>query len=318
RQATMYAFLSAGWVLPSLIAPALAGSVTEHFGWRWVFLGIVPFGFAVGALAVQPMRRYGPVGDGRTVASRIPAALGAALGIGLLVTGLELANLVVAAITASIGLCLALPSLRRLFPEGVGRARRGLPAVIACRMLATATFLGVDSFVPLAADRIHGAAPRVQGFVIIGAALTWTVGQWLTARRPPHNPGMPVRWGFVFLMLGTVLVAPVLDRGWPLWATFLAWCVGGFGMGILFNPSTVAAMSYAEQGHEGLVSGQLSLADAVGFSMMGGVGGAMVAFADRTSLTLRGALASNFSIAILLACVGIVASRGVRRASRTV
>jgi nitrate/nitrite transporter NarK len=314
RQATMYALLSAGWVLPSLIAPAIAGTITEQLGWRWVFLVIIPFAVMVGALAVRPMTAFGRIAVVDGVPSRIPAALGAAAGVGALVTGLQLANPFAAAGATIGGGWVAIRYLRKLFPPGVGRARRGFPAVVTCRILATATFLGVDSFVPLAADRIHGASPRVQGFVIIGAALTWTTGQWIMARRPNTSPSRAVFAGFALLLTGIVLVSPVLHDGWPLWATFLSWGVGGLGMGFLFNPTTVSAMSYAQPGREGLVGGQISLADAVGFSLMGGVGGAMVAIAERTSLSLSGALATNFSIAAVLACVGMVASRAVRRA----
>jgi hypothetical protein len=82
-------------------------------------------------------------------------------------------------------------------------------------------------------------------------------------------------------------------------------------MGLLFNPTTVAAMSYADEGAEGLVSSQVNLADAIGFSTMGGIGGAMVALSDRTSLTLPGALAINFAIAIGLGCCGVVCARRI-------
>jgi mevalonate kinase len=61
-------------------------------------------------------------------------------------------------------------------------------------------------------------------------------------------------------------------------------------MGIVYNPTTVAAMSYAEEGREGLVSGQTQLIDALGFSVMGGIGGALVAVADRSGFALRDAL----------------------------
>jgi MFS family permease len=166
----------------------------------------------------------------------------------------------------------------------------------------------------LAADRIHGASARVQGFVIIGSACTWTLGSWISARSSQVTPQRNVRMGFALLLAGIVLVSPVLHDGWPLWATFISWSVGGLGMGFLFNPTTVSAMTYAEPGHEGLVGGQVSLADAVGFSLMGGLGGAMVALADRTSLQLTTALAANFTLAAVLACVGMFASRGVRRA----
>ncbi len=315
RQSAMYAFLSAGWVLPSLFAPAISGWITEAFGWRWVFWGIIPLAIAVGLLSVRPMRQYGPVERDDAPASRVPLAVIAAAGIGALVVGLQFANLWAAVTTSLIGSGAAAVALRRLLPAGFGRARTGLPALIAVRMCATAAFLGVDSFVPLAADRIHGASPLVQGFVIIGAALTWTVGQWYRVRRPGHSPAAAIRSGFVVMLLGIALVVPVLSVNWPLAATFAAWAVGGLGMGLLFNPSTTASMSYATEGNEGLVSSQVTLADSVGFSLMGGIGGATVAIADRTSWPLSGALGLNFALAACLALVGIAASRHVRAAT---
>ena len=315
RQPTMYAMLSAGWVLPSLVAPAFAGVVTEQFGWEWVFLSIIPFAIAVGAIASRPMRAYGPTGDGDSSPRRLAYAFGAAGGVGALVIGLQSDQLVAAVIASVGGVALAVPMIRRLLPPGVFRARDGLAAVLACRVLATATFLGVDSFVPLAADRIHGATAVAQGFVIVGAAIAWTGGQAIMSRRTHIPPRTPVRLGFVLLIIGTLLVVPVLWDGWPLWVTFLSWPVGGLGMGILFNPTTLAAMSFAEPGREGTVSGQTHFADALGFSLMGGIGGASVAVADRTSLGLQTSIGINFSLAVGCAVLGLLASRGVRRAT---
>ncbi|MBX9367117.1 MFS transporter, partial [Streptomyces sp. WAC04114] len=39
RPAIMAAF-AASWVLPSIVGPLAAGTVTEQLGWRWVFVGI--------------------------------------------------------------------------------------------------------------------------------------------------------------------------------------------------------------------------------------------------------------------------------------
>jgi hypothetical protein len=152
----------------------------------------------------------------------------------------------------------------------------------------------------------------VQGFVIIGAAVSWSVGQWIRARRPPTNPARAVTTGFLMLLLGIALAVPVLWSGWSMLATFIGWSVGGLGMGLLYNPTTVAAMTYATDGREGEVSSQIALADAVGFSLMGGIGGATVAFSDRTSWSLTGALATNFALAAALALLGAFAARRVR------
>ncbi|MGH3991945.1 MAG: MFS transporter, partial [Pseudonocardiaceae bacterium] len=35
--------VSAAWVVPALVGPTIAGLVTEHASWRWVFLGLAPF-----------------------------------------------------------------------------------------------------------------------------------------------------------------------------------------------------------------------------------------------------------------------------------
>jgi hypothetical protein len=120
-----------------------------------------------------------------------------------------------------------------------------------------------------------------------------------------------MRLGFAVMVLGLVTSLPVLWPWWPLPAVFVAWSVGGLGMGLLYNPATVSAMSYAVDGSEGEVSSQVTLADAVGFSLMGGIGGATVAIADRTSWSLTGALGANFALAIGFAAVGVFASRRV-------
>ena len=313
RQAKMYAVLSAGWVLPSLFAPAIAGWVVTAFGWRWVFLGIVPFAIGVALLAVRPMRTYGAVAFTQAQ-SRIPHAVAAACGVGALATGLQMANPIGALLLTLTGGCVAWWALRKLLPVGTYTARTGLAAIIAVRFLATATFLGADSFIPLAADRIHRVSPLSQGFVIIGAAIAWTGGQWVRAHRPPADTARAVRNGFMVLSLGVVLVTPVLWSAWPLWATFIGWAIGGFGMGLLYNPTTVATMTYATDGAEGKVSSQVALADALGFSLMGGIGGATVAVADRTSMSIGTAIGINFALAFAVAMVGVIVSRRIRPA----
>ena len=322
RQPQMYVWLSAGWVLPSLVGPAFGGLVTDHLGWRWVFAGIVPIALAVGAVSSSQMRRFGPsapTDDPAVLAAdrrrMLTAGLGAS-GVAIVVVGLRSASPIVVAASLVTGGALAVRMLGRLLPNGVARARVGEPAVLACRFLATATFMGVDGFIPLAADRIHGVSPMAQGFTIIGAALTWTGGQALIARRSDVRPRHAVRLGFAILGLGALLSTPVLWDAWPLWLTFIGWAVGGVGMGLLFNPTTVSAMSYATEGSEGDTGGQLQLVDSLGFSLMGGVGGAIVAVADRTSLGLTAAIGMCFALAVTASLVGVVAARGVRPAMR--
>ena len=151
-------------------------------------------------------------------------------------TALQFANPIAAVGGAVAGLAIGLPSLRRLLPAGVHRAARGLPAVVLCRILATAAFLGADSFIPLAADRIHGASPTIQGFVIIGASLSWTGGQWFMSRHPGIDPRRAVRLGFAIVAFGLAASIPVLAAGWPLWATFFGWAIRWLRHGSAVQP----------------------------------------------------------------------------------
>src|SRR6185295_1512557 len=86
RQSGMYAYLAAGWVLPSLIAPAIAGAITDGLGWRWVFWLLLPLIPFVAFITVRPMRAYAAGGSRVVRHDRIRDAILAAAGIGAFVT----------------------------------------------------------------------------------------------------------------------------------------------------------------------------------------------------------------------------------------
>lgn len=314
RQPRIFAWVSAAWVLPSLVAPLVAGWLTSNVSWRWVFFGMLPLVAIAAMVTVPAMSGIEPVARVDNDPSRVRTALRLSVGVGSLVAGVQNSRWWLAVGLVGIGFVVAIPAYRRLMPSGSLRARRGLPAIIASRSLATAAFLGADSFVPLAADRIHGSSATVQGFVIIGAALTWSYGSWLATRRTHVALHRSARVGFGLIVTAIVATAPVLSADWPLVAAFFTWSLAGLGMGLLFVPTSVAAMEFAEPGRDGTIGGQINLADSLGFALMGGVGGATVAVADRTSWPLADALFTNFGIAVVIGLLGLVASRGVTRA----
>ncbi|KJK36733.1 MFS transporter [Streptomyces variegatus] len=65
RPAIMAAF-AASWVLPSIVGPLAAGTVTEQLGWRWVFVGIPLLVVFPLALALPQIRRRASGPAGRT------------------------------------------------------------------------------------------------------------------------------------------------------------------------------------------------------------------------------------------------------------
>src|ERR1019366_2766938 len=125
-RARMMAVLSTARGGPGLAGAAISAEVAHVFGWRWVFLGLLPVVGVAGSIAVPPLIRLGPPGSGQTeehrlIDGRAPAAgPGAGRGGGGLL---------------GAGAATGLPALRRLVPAGALTARRGLPATILSRGL---------------------------------------------------------------------------------------------------------------------------------------------------------------------------------------
>lgn len=319
RQPRLFALLSAAWIVPTLIAPALAGVVTEQAHWRWVFAGLLPLPPILVALALPALRGLpapAPPAGGGAPERRLPLALVLAAGAGLAVAGLQATRWWVAVPLLGAGVAIARPAIVRLFPPGTGRARPGLPALLASRLCVNVAFFGTDTFVPLAANRIHGVGPLAAGLVITGASLTWSMGAQLSARRGERSlPGAVVRVGFGFIVVGVALVMPVVVASTPLPLTFLAWSVAGVGMGLVFNTTAVTAMGGAPAGREGLVSSQLQIADTLGFALISGIGGALVGLADRDVIGLASGLTVQFALALLAALAGAWIAGRVRTAT---
>jgi MFS family permease len=327
QQPRLFALLSTAWVVPSLVAPLAAGWITEQFGWRWVFLGLLPLVPVLLLLAARPLAALGPpapaerrlspggeAGDGPVPEARWPFAVRLAVGSALVLAALQSGSLLAAAAFLVPGLALAGPALVRLLPEGTLQARPGIPAAVASRLCVNIAFFGCDTFVPLAATRLHGASTLVAGSVILGGSLVWTVGAIFSARA-----GWPAaraaRLGFAALAAGTAGTILVTVAAVPLWVTFLTCAVSGFGIGVVFNTTSVAAMGQAPAGREGLVGSQLGVADALGFATIGAIGGAMVGAADRGVLGLGPALALVFLLASAIALVGASLAPRVRAAT---
>src|ERR1700678_4331556 len=119
-QARMMAVLSTAWVAPGLAGPAIAAEVTRLFGWRWVFLGLVPVVAVAGGIAIPALIRLGPPeqpGPAGAQQHRITDGVLVAAGAAMLLAGLTLAAASHAvpggAVLIAAGAGAGLPALRR-------------------------------------------------------------------------------------------------------------------------------------------------------------------------------------------------------------
>jgi MFS family permease len=90
-RAKMMAIMSTAWVAPGLAGPAVSAEVARLFGWRWVFLGLLPFIALTGPFAIPALVRLGRPKTPAPAGHRLIDGIGVAAAAGLVLGGLTLA-----------------------------------------------------------------------------------------------------------------------------------------------------------------------------------------------------------------------------------
>ncbi|GAA2442154.1 MFS transporter [Actinomadura vinacea] len=302
----VFAALSAAWVLPSLVGPAVGGAAAQHLGWRWVFLGLVPLVVPPTVMLIPVMRglrRSRPSdGAGTRAGRRYLGAIAAAVGAAALLYGLDHPGWAVVPLIAAglAGLAAGLPPL---LPAGTLRMRRGLPSIVLVRGLLSGAFLGMDVFIPLALTSLHGFSPTKAGLVLTVSALGWTAASQFQGRSSRPRAFF-VLVGAVLLTMGIVTSTLVLQvTGWP---SALTWTIGGAGMGFAIGSISVLLLDLSPEEEQGANSSALQIADTLGGSLVVGVAGALVtAFGTHR---LAQALGVAGALLAAIAVVGIIAA----------
>jgi MFS family permease len=308
-RARMMAVLSTAWVLPGMVGPAISATVASVFGWRLVFLGLIPLVIITGALALPGLLRLGRQPPPDASPARRPGTehrfidgLAAAAGAALALAGLTRVagdgGVFVGLGLLAGGIAAMGFSLSRLFPAGTFRARPGLPAVILCRGLLTFTFFGADAYVTLTITTVRHHSPVLAGVAVTGATLAWTAGAWVQARLNSRQEARRlVGWGLIVILIGLSAMALVLLPAVPVYTGLAAWTVAGLGMGLAYAPISLLMLREAPDGREGWASASLTLADVLGTALGIGAGGAAVAAATAHGWPLRAGVGAAFAIA---------------------
>ncbi|WP_225822907.1 MFS transporter [Streptomyces naphthomycinicus] len=323
RPAIMASF-AAGWVVPSIVGPLASGAVTEHLGWRWVFLGIPALVVFPLALALPQIRRRasGPVDEEAGAASfdrrRIRLALGISLGAGLLqyaAQDLRLLSLV----PGLAGAALLVPAVLGLLPRGTYRAARGLPSVVLLRGLAAGSFISAESFVPLMLVTQRGLSPTLAGFSLAAGGGTWALGSFVQSRprlAPYREPLMTV--GMVLVAVAIVTAPSVLVPAVPVWTVAVAWGVGCFGMGLVLSSTSVLLLQLSAPEEAGANSAALQISDALSnVVLLAGTGAAFAALGGgstaATTAASSGRPAAYAAVFLPMAAVALAGTWVTRR-----
>lgn len=329
RRARVFAWMASAWVVPALVGPAIAAWVAVHVGWRWVFLGLIPVVAIVGVPALRPIAALGrvagstaPVGADAADAAggghrrTVGLALVAVVGTGVALASLDAPAVTVAVVGFSAGLVALGLAFRSLTPPGTLRLSRGLGATVATRGLLTFSFLGADAYIALALTDVRGTSTLFAGVVLSSAALTWTTGAWIGARTIGDvGPRRLVVTGIALVPVGIAGIAAVVSTSVSVWWAVPAWLVGGLGIGLAYAALSQAVLMAAEPRRMGAAASALQLSDVLGVALGTGLGGALVAIADRRGVAVDG---STVHAGVLMAwgITAAVAVVGIWAASR--
>ncbi|MFJ8074669.1 MFS transporter [Streptomyces sp. NPDC096176] len=282
-QPAIMAAFAASWVIPSVVGPLASGTVTEHLGWRWVFIGIPALVVVPLALALPAIRRTasGPADASSPVPPfdrrRIRLALGISFGAGLLqYAGQDLRWL--SLLPAAAGAALLVPSALGLLPRGTYRAVRGLPSVVLLRGIAAGSFIAAESFVPLMLVTQRGLSPTMAGLALAVGGATWALGSYVQSRprTEPYRERLVVLG--MLLVAAAILTAPsVLIEAVPVWIVGVAWGFGCFGMGLVIGSTSVLLLKLSAPKEAGANSAALQISDALSNVLLLAGGGAAFA-----------------------------------------
>lgn len=283
----LFGMISAAWVVPSLAGPPLAAWIASVLSWRWVFWIVVPPIVVIAALLVSRSHIIS-ASDAQRVSSRGRAAhlraawlgLGLALAAGAMQLGTYELTLVwsprtVLGVLGIVGIAVAAPLL---LPAGMWLMRAGLPAVMLARMLATFSFFGTTTYVPLFLVTERDLSLGMAGLVLAIGSVGWAAGSWIQGN--PRFDGRRERLiviGGGGLVLGIAGCALTAWAGLPTWVLLGCITVMGLGMGLTTATTSVLMLSLSTPAEHGESSTSLNLSDVLGSVLGIATGGAIFA-----------------------------------------
>jgi MFS family permease len=322
----MFATLSAAWVLPGVMGPAIAGFVAEAWHWRLVFLGLLPLIAVAGSIAFGAMRAIpdqpGAAGGGADGAAaavrrerrrRYGWAVIVTMGAGLLTSGLLSESPILLVVLTAVGITTTLVAFRRLTPPGTLRLARGYPSAVLLRGFLTFAFFAIDAYVVLLLVEVRGWSAAAAGLALTGATVSWTAGAWIQARTVARvGAETYVRIGFPIVALGMAGLALALLPDVPAWIAVPTFALTGLGMGLAYSQFAIIVLRDAPRESQGTVTAAVSLSDALGTALGTGIAGAIVAASVRAGSGAGPGLGAAIAMGVGVAALGFLLAPRLR------
>lgn len=297
--------LGTAYVLPSMLGPYVAGLIAQHFSWRFVFWGVLPFLLLAVLLSMPVFRKLKmPSVQEKNETGVIGLSVLLAIGTGLFLSGLGMLPKILGIVLLLVGLSLMAQPLRKLLPKGTLTFRSGLSSLIASRGLFFAAYVCTQNFLVLALTDTKGLAADRAGLIVASAALSWCIVAILQARWDAADQGRGrnkrIIAGILLMIVGIGIMVwiPAIN----IVLAVLGEIVTGIGIGLAHTVSSTVAFSLAKEGESGQVSGSLQFADSFTPGVAVGIGGAIIAMSQTAGMSLEAGItfAMTFNLALIL------------------
>ena len=286
KRARYSAALGAVAPFSMIIGPWVGGIVTDHLGWRWIFLLNLPVVAIAIAGAALLLRLPTVARSGRVDVAGLAAVSVASTGIVLAVTwgGHEYAwvswPVIGAALVAAAAIAALVPIERRashpVLPPDLFRNRAVVASIVVMFFGTGAVLMGAMNYLPLYLQLVQGRSASSSGLLLLplllpAIAVAMVTGSWTTT---PQRFRPAILAGTVVLIAACGLLA-TMDAGTSAWLTAVYMVLAGAGVGFLFQTPLVLVQNSAPAREVGAATGAAqflrTLGGAIGVGALGTV-----------------------------------------------
>jgi EmrB/QacA subfamily drug resistance transporter len=253
----------------------LGGLITNYLSWRWVLFVNVPIALLLAFAAPRVLA----ASEGRTGRLDLPGAITVTGGMTLIVYGLSRAathawsdTLTVAALGIGAALIVTfllieLRSKQPLMPLKLF-ANRNRSGAYALRMVAGSVTIAVLFFLTQIVQNILGYSPLQAGLAFLPLGVGVVITAQVTSRIIGRiGPRLPIAVGALAVGGGLVWLSRITTDSTYFHDIFGPLLVLSVGLGLIFLPTTLVAVSGAARHESGLVSAVLNVSQQLGGSV---------------------------------------------------